>query len=384
MNTSGKHVLLVGAGHAHLHLLQHARRIVETGARVTVVQPGTFWYSGLATGMLGGAHESRSDRVAVGRLAREHGAVHLNDRVVQADPGSRTVQLASGTTARYDLLSLNVGSETTTALELPSAPDATNFACTVKPLKNLWRLRVWLEKRFGEGRRGLRAVVVGGGLTGCEVAANLEALARRRKGTLAVTILHRAERLIEDRGPRAARSLSRYLVRRGIAVEGRWEVQRIEDKRIICADGRRFPWDVLVVATGLRAASLVQSVGLPCDGEHGLLVDDTLRSVADNDVFGAGDCIAFKPRPLPKVGVFGVRQAPVLLENIVARLHGKPLRRFRPQRRYLLIAHLGWKEGLALWGPLHWRGKLSLRLKDLLDQRFLAKYPRPDESEGAP
>ena len=47
-------VILVGAGHVHLYVAAHAKALVERGARVVLIDPGEFWYSGLATGMLGG------------------------------------------------------------------------------------------------------------------------------------------------------------------------------------------------------------------------------------------------------------------------------------------------------------------------------------------
>ncbi len=46
-------LILAGAGHVHLYLAAHAGELVARGARVVLVDPGEFWYSGLATGMLG-------------------------------------------------------------------------------------------------------------------------------------------------------------------------------------------------------------------------------------------------------------------------------------------------------------------------------------------
>ena len=103
-------------------------------------------------------------------------------------------------------------------------------------------------------------------------------------------------------------------------------------------------------------------------------MDATLQSIADERIFAAGDCIRLEGHRLPKLGVFGVRQAPVLLHNLRAFLQGRPLQTFRPQPRCLAILNLGDGRGLALWGPLHWQGQLSLRLKDAIDRRFLARY----------
>ncbi|MEP5518218.1 MAG: hypothetical protein ABJP87_25075, partial [Bauldia litoralis] len=112
-------------------------------------------------------------------------------------------------------------------------------------------------------------------------------------------------------------------------------------------------------------------------GAGSLHVDPWLRSTGDPAIFAAGDCIAFDGAPLPRVGVYAVRQAPVILHNMLASLEGTPLMRFEPQKHFLTIMNLGDDTGLALRAGLHWRGRLAWRLKDAIDRRFLASH-RPD------
>jgi NADH dehydrogenase FAD-containing subunit len=105
-----------------------------------------------------------------------------------------------------------------------------------------------------------------------------------------------------------------------------------------------------------------------------LIVDQHLRSVAAPEVHGAGDCIAFHGRPLPRVGVYAIRQAPVLFHNLMAAAEGTPPEAFRPQRRYLIIMNLGDETGLAVRGRWYWHGKAAFWLKDWIDRRFLRTY----------
>jgi NADH dehydrogenase FAD-containing subunit len=77
------------------------------------------------------------------------------------------------------------------------------------------------------------------------------------------------------------------------------------------------------------------------------------------------------------VGVYAIRQAPVLTANLEAALDGRPPVPFRPQRRYLAILNLGDGTGLATWGGLWWHGRAAFRLKDLIDRRFLAAHRTP-------
>ena len=48
-------LVLVGAGHAHLHVLGRARILRDAGIDLHLISPATFLYSGLATGALSGA-----------------------------------------------------------------------------------------------------------------------------------------------------------------------------------------------------------------------------------------------------------------------------------------------------------------------------------------
>jgi NADH dehydrogenase FAD-containing subunit len=87
-----------------------------------------------------------------------------------------------------------------------------------------------------------------------------------------------------------------------------------------------------------------------------------------------GDCAAMSGPDLPKLGVFGVRQGPVLLDNLLAVLSGKPPRPYEPQRRWLTILNLGDGRGLAVRGRWWWLGRTSLWAKDRIDRRFLRRY----------
>ena len=77
---------------------------------------------------------------------------------------------------------------------------------------------------------------------------------------------------------------------------------------------------------------------------------------------------------LPKLGVYGVRQAKYIHANLLASLDGKPLAEYTPQRRHLAILNLGDGAAFATWGPFWWNGRASMWLKDSIDRRFLAGY----------
>lgn len=363
-------VILIGAGHAHLHLAKQAKAFACRGVDLVLIDPGAFWYSGLATGMLGGEYEKEDDTLDPAALISTHGGRAVRARLARMDRAARCVCFDNGTTLHYDLLSFNIGSE----VDLPSGLIGQPDIVPVKPIANLWDLRQRLRARWREGCATTRICIIGGGATGCEIAANLQALASRQDADLDLTLISSESRLLPQWPASAAHGLARALQRRGIRLLFECRVEAARDHALRTSDGARHPYDFAVAALGLRAPALLNELALPIAGNGGLRVDASLRVAGDERIFGAGDCIHFDDRELPRLGVFGVREAPVLLTNLLAALDGVPLRTYKPQRRYLSILNLGDGTGLALRGRLHWRGRASLWLKTRLDQKFLNRF----------
>ncbi len=243
----------------------------------------------------------------------------------------------------------------------------------VKPISGLAQLRTQLRERFERGEIP-RLAVIGGGATGCEAAANLVALARHHAAEIDLRLIHARSRLAHSLPQRAIARLTRHLRAVGVDIRLERHVTKLEGRTLYLDDGQRMDVDLLVVATGLRAPTWLSTLNLPFD--DGLIVDDTLRSIADPNIFAVGDCARLQGHELPRLGVFGVRQAPVLHANLLASIADTPMRRYRPQSRWLSILELGDGTGLAARGRLWWHGRASRWLKHRLDRRFLQRYRR--------
>jgi NADH dehydrogenase FAD-containing subunit len=362
--------VMLGAGHAHLFALRRTAEFVRRGIEMVLVAPEIFWYSGLATGVLAGFYPPELDQIDVGALVKRAGGQFLRARATAIDVAARTVTLDTGQSVSYDVLSCNLGSE----VPVDAIPGAADFGYAVKPVRNLWELRQALEARLGPGSPPLQIVVVGGGATGCEIAANLQHLVATHRGQADITVLARGDTLLGQMPRGAAEKMRRILEQRGVQLVLGAPVVRVDSQVVTTADGKQFPFDFLVHAMGLTPPAVLRDTGLPTSEDGALLVDPFLRSVADPRVFGGGDCISLQGHELAKVGVYAVRESPILCHNLLASLQGRPLRRFRPQRHFLLILNLGDGTGLLTWGPLYWHSRLAFRLKDRIDRAFLREY----------
>jgi len=99
-----------------------------------------------------------------------------------------------------------------------------------------------------------------------------------------------------------------------------------------------------------------------------------LQCTAYPEIFGGGDCIYFKDRPLDKVGVYAVRQNPVLYQNLMASLEGTVLQPFDPGGDYLLIFNMGDGTGILRKKRLVFGGRPAFLIKDYIDRKFIRKF----------
>ena len=106
----------------------------------------------------------------------------------------------------------------------------------------------------------------------------------------------------------------------------------------------------------------------------GMMVNEFLQATQHPEIFGGGDCIHFGPQPLDKVGVFAVRQNPILYHNLMAALEGGSQLTFEPGGDYLLIFNLGDNTGVLRKQRLTFGGPLAFKIKDYIDRRFMRQF----------
>jgi len=363
-----KHLVLVGGGHAHLTALARLRDVVRAGHRATVIGPSAYhYYSGMGPGLLSGIYRPAEARFHIRKMAEDRGAAFLEDRVVGVDAARRALRLRSGGEVRYDVASFNTGSEVPADL----LDVQGNAVYPVKPIENLLAARRKVQDA-GTGKR-FRAVVIGGGPAGVEIAANLGRLAKETGRISGITLVSRSKLLFDF--PEKARLLALAACAEwGIETVEGVAAQKVQDSGVRLEDGRLVEGNMVFTAVGIRPTALFRDSGLPTGKDGGLLVNDFLQCVTHPELFGGGDCISLAGSPLKRVGVYAVRQNRILHENLLASMDGRPPRPFNPGRDYLLILNMGNGTGLFRRKNLVWAGPLAFRLKNYLDCSFMKKF----------
>ncbi|MBW4529705.1 MAG: selenide, water dikinase SelD [Aphanothece saxicola GSE-SYN-MK-01-06B] len=340
-------LVLAGGGHSHVLVLRRwlmRPRTKPPRTRLWLVsRHGTALYSGLLPAVVAGLELPEAATIDLRRLCTLAGVIFVQAEITGLDPAARELQLAGRPSLRFDRLSLDLGAVTATAGE----------AMAVKPLEPFL---AWAERRHA----GQPLVIRGGGAAAVELA-----LAFRARG-MVCRLLLKGEGL--QLGSTAAnRAGERMLAEAAIPVQ------------------RRAPPDAPadLACTGSRAPAWLAAAGLPVDPATGrVLTTSSLQVIGHPELFASGDCGLIATDPRPPSGVWAVRAAPVLADNLCRSLGDppRPLRPWRPQARALqLLGDGGWQaagpRALALlgpWalGPAGW----IWRWKQRIDRAFMARF----------
>jgi selenide,water dikinase len=363
-------LVLVGGGHAHVHVLKGFGMRPMPGVRVTLISRDVETpYSGMLPGYVAGHYAFEECHIDLGRLARFAGARLIRDEAIGLDRAGHFVLCRGHPPIRYDLLSIDIGS----APRTDEVPGAVEHTIAVKPIAHFARRWEALLARAQEMPR-LRLAVVGGGAGGVELALSAQyRLAGLCGDAVEVTLVTR-EALLPSHNRRVRRLFERVLAERRVAVLTDSEIVRVEPGALIGDDGKRIAFDEALWVTEAGAAPWLAETGLPLTADGFVAIDETLRSTGDPSIFATGDVATMIAHPREKAGVYAVRQGRPLAANLRRALAGKRPRRAVPQRRGLALIGTGDAHAVASRGPLAAYGARWWRLKDWIDRRWMRRY----------
>lgn len=235
------------------------------------------------------------------------------DTATRIDTTAGQVELASGERLRYDHLVYAVGS---TATANPSIHGAAEHGFVIGEWEATQRLRSRLDHTSAD----VPISVVGGGLTGMETAAELAESGRPVRllcgGRIAASFGESARRAAYDR-----------LTDLGVEITEHRRVTAIEPDTLTVM-GAESVSEVVSSATTILAAGfgvprLAADSGLTTDSLGRLITDETLTSVDDPRIVGAGDAVAPSGRPFRMSCQAANQLGPQAADTIAARLAGR-------------------------------------------------------------
>jgi pyridine nucleotide-disulfide oxidoreductase family protein len=370
-----KRLLLLGGGHAHVHVLQALAREPLAGTEVVLVTPFLRqMYSGMVPGLVAGHYTADQCAIPLAPLARAAGVRLVEGAAAGLDAAARRVPLAGGEAIHYDLLSLDTGA----VMDRDRLPGAREHALFVRPIEHfVARLEGLLEDA---ARRAFDIAVIGGGAAGVELALALRhrlAMPGRADPPPArITLVTGGPVPLAGYTAGVIRRMQRVLAAHGIAVV-RDTCSAVEAGALVLGSGARLACWAAVIATGAEAPAWLTGSGLALDERGFVRTGATLQSLSHAEVFAAGDVATRADAPHVKSGVHAVRAGPPLALNLRRFVAGEALQPHQPQQRTLNLISCGQKRAIAAWGGWSAQGRWVWWWKDRIDRSFVARYSAP-------
>lgn len=351
---AGRKLLILGGGFGGLDVARamgKSRQARDYWDTLLLDKENFFQFNPLLPAVAVGAVETRHIVYPLREMARLRRIRFLKNKALRIDLDARRVQLHNDRVEAYDTLVIAVGS-VTNHFGVPGAAEHTR---PFKTIVDAMTLRARVVELFemaeqaetdAQRRRLLSFVVIGGGVTGVEVAAELLEMARDTllprypslsASHLGVAIIEGSDRLVPTARPEHSQYVRRFLEHRGIRLELGARVNRVEEKRVHLQDGRTLDGFTLIWTAGVAPPPLVQGLPLQKYKDGRIQVDEFLRALGTDgkpreDVFVIGDCAASlraDGRMQPQLSQTAIAMGAHVGRSLLRMSRGQPLESFQ-------------------------------------------------------
>lgn len=270
-------VVVVGAGYAGLAAVRGLARLAPKGTTVTMVNERPEFVERVRLHQFAAGQDIRW--LPLTRLVDARTRIRVG-RVVAIDVDRQHLYLdVAPFRLDFDILVVAVGSGPSSS----EVPGMDSIAHAVARPDDAEQLRTALDRL----PRGASVTVVGGGLTGIELAAEVA----ESRSHLDVRLMTSGS-LGHWLSPRARTHLRAAVKKVGVSVYDHTSVTRAESGALHTATGRRIASDLTAWAGGFAVPALAAEAGLAVDRAGRVLIDDQLRSVSHPNIFAVGDAAA--------------------------------------------------------------------------------------------
>ena len=241
---------------------------------------------------------------------------------------------------KYDTLVLSVGS-TVNDFNIPGAKE---FAVALDTQDQAERFHQKLHNSIlraqtqkGSVRPGqLEVVIVGGGATGVELAAELHKATREMTAygldrvnpdrDISIYLVEASNRLLPALPPKISASVESELRKLNVKLFLGERVTKVTKEGIETQSGKKILSSLVVWAAGIKAPEFLSQIkGIETNAIHQIKVESTLQSTSNTDIFAFGDCAACPVKPgsdllVPPRAQAAHQQASMLYKSIKSKV----------------------------------------------------------------
>ncbi len=362
-------IIIVGGGFGGVYTAKYLKPLIKSGfAEVTIINKDNYFlFTPLLHEVATGGLSSTSVVEPIEEILRGMGVNFIQDEVISISTNRK--EIATGTkTLSYDYLVISSGAET----NYYGTPGARENTFTLKSLSDAISIRRTLldncrkastMKDEDEKTKTLSSIIVGGGPTGVELAAELIEFMHETlcsyykmcgfsKNHMKVNLVAASKDILPQFPIKLQSIAHKELLNKGVNVMVDTAVTSVESGKITLKNGNSIVANTIIWVAGVKP-KLPNMEGVELEKSGRIKIDEYLR--VKEDIFALGDVSG----TLPMLAQVAVQQGRNVAHNIILTVSDKPLIPFKFTEKGLLVSLGQWYAagkifGITLKGPMMW------------------------------
>ncbi len=364
-----KDLVLVGGGHSHALVLRKWAMNPLPGVRITLISPQTMTpYSGMLPGLISGHYSFAETHIDLVKLSLWANIRFIQDSVTAIDAETNTLELANRPSLQFDAVSIDIGSTPNQQLE-----GSAEFSTPIKPISNFYQRWQQIQQKAQQGKIQSLAVV-GGGAGSVEVIMAMAYKLKMLNISLQYHLVTSSKEILSTYNHSVISRVKRQFKKYKINIHTSSRVKKLSQGAIHCNNGDTILTDEIIWCIQAAGSSWLKQSQLECDNAGFIKVRKTLQSLHYDHIFAAGDIACMVATPRPKAGVYAVRQADILFDNLRATLLNTTLHEYEPQDGFLSLLALGEKQATGSKSIFSASGEWVWRWKNSIDVKFMNQF----------
>ena len=247
----------------------------------------------------------------------------------------------------------------------------SRYSAPIKEMEALTVTRaIHLRSYYERLCKAKRILIVGGGLVGVELAAEIA----EHYDDKEIIIIHSQDRLIERNHDKAVRYAYNFLKKRGVIIHLNESVKKNRGNIFHTESGREVKADIAFLCTGIKPNFdfMSRKFSKSLNNKNKVIVNEHLQIEGFRNIFAAGD---ITDRVEEKTAQNAERQARVVAKNITLLERKEKLKNYHSRRTPLVIS-LGKYNGIFSWGNFVLTGIIPGLLKSFIEFREMRKLAK--------
>lgn len=368
-----KHVLIVGGGFVGIAAALRLAKKKIKGVNITLVSDRPHFEYHAALYRLVTGTSPLEICIPLREIFEGTNVKVVQDEITSLDRINNTATGSSGSRYHYDYLVLGLGSET----NYFNIPGLKELSFGMKTIGDALRLKRHISEVIltcktdakDEQICATNFVIIGGGATGMEMAADLIVYARKLAGEfgvdpslVSVEIIEGSSRILSALPEKFTKRLEHHIRGLGVNIFTNRTIEREEVERVYLKD-MQLRTKTVIWTAGVAANHLFRDWGFPTDNRGRVDVDEHFQPKGMKNIFVGGDAVVAKYWGMAQTAHFHGEH---IADVIIAQITGKKIPTFKPKVPISAIpSGPGWAG--VLWHGMTFFGSVGWALRRFVD-----------------